>query len=291
LPRPPSLARSTSQGKRSRASSCGSLELRLDRGTVLTGKLIGVAPEQLALGAIHASNRSGSGHFSSQVGVATGENYRIANLDPGTWEVSAFTSDGRFTHGSVVIEPGMDRATLDLEFTTGLTLSGRVLVDSAPLIGAQVFVQSSAGSTRSGGNAMTAWDGGFRITGLAPGRYRILIAGHSGIGHSEEIEISEDREATFEIVTGSLSGEVLSAAGAPVAGALVALSGENPELASSFGGPTLRSDEQGHFEVSHLAAGSYRVTVQQKGYAPAENRIVITPGGAVQMQVVLKEVR
>ncbi|HEX3528093.1 MAG TPA: carboxypeptidase regulatory-like domain-containing protein, partial [Thermoanaerobaculia bacterium] len=221
------------------------LELRLDRGTVLTGKLIGVTPEQLGMGSIHASNRSGSGFglLSAQIGVAVGDGYRIADLYPGTWEVTAFTSDHRFTHGSVVIEPGMDRATLDLEFTTGLTLSGRVLVDGAPLIGAQVYVQGSAGSTPSGGNAMTVWDGSFRITGLAPGRYRIVIAGHSGIGHSEEIEISEDREATFEIVTGSLSGEVLSTAGTPVAGALVSLSGENPELASSFGGPALRSDE------------------------------------------------
>jgi protocatechuate 3,4-dioxygenase beta subunit len=267
------------------------LELRLDRGTVLTGKLIGVAPEQLAIGAIHASNRPGSGPFSSQVGVATGEGYRITGLDPGTWEVSAFTSDGRFTHGSVVIDPGMDRATLDLEFTTGLTLSGRVLADGAPLIGAQVFVQSSTGSTPSGGNAMTVWDGGFRITGLAPGRYRVVIAGRSGIGHGEEIEISEDREATFEIVTGGLRGEILSAAGTPVAGALVSLSGETPDLASSFGGPTLRSDEQGHFEVGHLAAGGYRVTVQKEGFAAAESRIVITPGGTVQMQVVLKEAR
>jgi len=262
------------------------LELRLDRGTVLTGKLIGVTPEQLGMGAIHASN--GSGLLFAQIGVAVGDGYRIANLYPGTWEVTAFTPDHRFTHGSVVIEPGMDRATLDLEFTSGLTLSGRVLVDGAPLSEAQVYVQSSAGSsTPSGGNDMTAWDGGFHITGLAPGRYRVVIVGRHGIGLDEEIEISEDREATFEIVTGSLSGEVLSAAGAPVAGALVSLSGESP----GSGGPTLRSDEQGRFEAHRLAAGSYRVAVRQEGFAAAESQAVVTPGGTVQIHVILKETK
>ncbi len=264
------------------------LELRLDRGAVLTGKLIGVAPDLVRWGAIRASSQPHTGLFSWPTGVVIGDGYRIAGLHAGTWEVTAFTTDGRSAHGSVEIEPGMDQATLDLEWAAGYTLSGRILVDHAPLADAFLYLQQIPEANFSGGGfPRSAWDGSFQVPGLAPGRYRISISTLTGINHSEEIEISGDREVSFEIFTGSLNGEILSATGAPVSGALVSLSGESP----GSGGPTLRSDEQGRFEVGHLAAGSYRVAVQQKGFAAAESRIVITPGGTVQMQVVLKEIR
>jgi protocatechuate 3,4-dioxygenase beta subunit len=266
------------------------LELRLDRGAVLTGKLIGVSPGELGWGAIRAfpQPRAALSPFSLPAGVVVGDGYRIAGLHPGTWEVTASTSDGRSAHGSVVIEPGMDQATLDLEWPAGYTLSGRILVDRAPLADAFISLQLiPATPFMGGGSPQTAWDGSFRITGLAPGRYRLWISSRSGLSRSEELEISGDREINLEISTGSLAGEVLSAAGQPVAGALVSLEGDVPGGAGSM----LRSDEQGRFEAGRLATGSYRVTVQKAGFAAAESRVVVTPGGTVQVQVVLKEGR
>jgi hypothetical protein len=86
-----------------------------------------------------------------------------------------------------------------------------------------------------------------------------------------------------------VTGRVLSTAGTPVAGALVTVLGDDPSLGTGFQGPAVRSDDNGEIELPRLAAGSYRVKVQKEGYAPAESRIVVTPGGTVQMQVVLKE--
>jgi protocatechuate 3,4-dioxygenase beta subunit len=267
------------------------LELRLDRGTVLTGRLLGIKSEEISI--IQASTRPGSGPHAWKTGTAEGESYRISGLSPGAWEVTAFTSGDRNARGSVVIEPGMDRATLDLEWATGFTLSGRVLLDNAPLADAHILIQGPEAASPSGGRTVTAWDGSFRFPGLRAGRHVVAVAGHGGIGFSQDLEISGDREITIEISTGAVSGQVLSAAGAPVAGALVSLfgekPGENPDLASGFQGPAVRSGEQGSFELPHLAAGSYRVKVRAEGFADAENRIVVTPGGMVRMEVVLKE--
>jgi len=265
------------------------VELRLDRGAILTGKLIGVAPGEVRWGGIQAVPQPLSERIMSwPTGVVVGDGYRIAGLHPGTWEVMASTSDGRSTHASVVIEPGMDQATLDLEWPDGYTLSGRIVVDHVPLADAFLSLQPiPATPLMGGGFPQTAWDGRFRVTGVAPGRYRLSIHSRSGISQSQEIDVSGDREINFDISTGSLTGEILSTAGQPVAGALVALAGDPPGGAGSV----LRSDEQGHFEVRHLVAGSYRVTIQKEGFAPAESRAVVTPGGTVQVQIVLNEAR
>jgi hypothetical protein len=184
----------------------------------------------------------------------------------------------------------MDRATLDLEIGGGLTLSGRVLLDGAPFANAQILAHAAPGSDPGGGNASTAWDGSFRITSLKAGRFFLAVAGPGGIGHSQAIDLSEDQAVSIEISSGSLHGQVLAAAGVPVAGALISLIGENLSLNSSFQGPTVSSDEQGAFTLPRLAAGSYKLTVHKDGFAPAESRIEVTPGGAVEAQVVLKEI-
>jgi len=46
----------------------------------------------------------------------------------------------------------------------------------------------------------------------------------------------------------------------------------------------------GTFTLPHLAVGSYKITVRKDGFAPAESRIVVTPGGIVEAEVALKEV-
>jgi hypothetical protein len=51
-----------------------------------------------------------------------------------------------------------------------------------------------------------------------------------------------------------------------------------------------RRAEQGAFTLPRLAAGSYKMTVRKGGFAAAETRIVVTPGGTVETQVVLKEI-
>ena len=164
-----------------------------------------------------------------------------------------------------------------------------MLLDGAPFANAQILAQSAPGADPSGGNTTTAWDGSFRITSLKAGRFFLAVAGPGGIGHSQALDLSADQAVSIEIASGSLRGQVLAATGVPVAGALISLAGENPSLNTGFQGPTVRSDEQGAFTLPRLAAGSYKLTARKEGFAAAESRIVVTPGGTVETQVVLKE--
>jgi carboxypeptidase family protein len=111
----------------------------------------------------------------------------------------------------------------------------------------------------------------------------------TGVGHSQRLEINGDRDITVEIATGVVEGRLLSTEGLPVAGATVSLTGEDPELHTTFQGPSARSDDRGAFELPRVAAGTYKVTVRADGFAPAESRVVVTPGGTVHLDVVLMQ--
>lgn len=115
-----------------------------------------------------------------------------------------------------------------------------------------------------------------------------MVSSSDGLGLSRELDLREDRDVLLEIATGAVEGRILTAAGQPVAEAVVRVDGDDPELGTGFSGPSVRSDEQGGFALTRLAAGSYKVTVQKAGFAPAETRIEVTPGGTVETEVILK---
>ncbi len=265
---------------------------QVEPGAVLTGHLRGFAPEELRDLLISARLRREPGEKGispGRSGYVSGESYRLAGLTPGEWKVTASATRGQTVEGSVEIKPGMDSATLDLEAPAGLTLSGHLRVDGTALSGARIVAQCKDGTTVSRGETQSAYDGSFRIGGLRPGRFQVVVSSPGGIGFSRALDLKQDRDIPFNIATGALTGHILTAAGQPVTDAVVAIDGDDSSLGTGFTGPSVDSDEQGSFTVRRLAAGSYRITVRKDGFAPAESRIVVTPGGTVEAEVVLKE--
>jgi hypothetical protein len=138
------------------------------------------------------------------------------------------------------------------------------------------------------GMAMTAYDGRFTIPSLPPGRYSLVVTSFGGLGYNQGVEITGDRDVTIDVATGRLSGRVVSAAdGDPIPGALVSLEGVDPDLGSTFLGPSVRTDEAGAFEIPRLAPGTYKVSIVREGFAPAEATLVVRPGGGEVMEVPL----
>ncbi|MEA2694269.1 MAG: Carboxypeptidase regulatory-like domain [Acidobacteriota bacterium] len=85
------------------------------------------------------------------------------------------------------------------------------------------------------------------------------------------------------MTTGSVRGHVLGNDG-PMAGADVSLEGQDPAL-GSYSGPTATTDDQGSFELSAVGPGTYRVTVQKAGVAPAAATLVVRPGEATAIEM------
>lgn len=80
----------------------------------------------------------------------------------------------------------------------------------------------------------------------------------------------------------SVAGSVTTIDGAPIAGAIVSVSGSGGRLAST------RSDRAGRFRIANLAAGTYLMSVYANGFSPIKDRpVAIAAHAATTVQVKL----
>lgn len=268
------------------------LEIRLELGTTLRGRIRGLAQEELAQVDVKAHVTgpplTEQLKFGFLEAVRSGQvddegAYTLEDLGPGTWNVTALLGrgGGREASGTVTIEAGAAEAELDLEFRTGGTLSGLVLKNGAPLAGAEVgalrwLPQSSA-------RTMTDQEGRFRLEHLPAGTYWVMVADMMVTHHAEEMDlVADDREVTFEIRTSTIEGHVRETSpGDPIRGVELRLEwpmteeSSLPLLAGRMigGGGRTTSDSQGFFRFADVPEGTWRLVASKDGYAPARRTV------------------
>ena len=259
------------------------LELRLGPGAVIRGRLLGLDPADVSRVRVMAHSPDQEIHLFGAVDPSG--TYRIQDVPPGAWDLMAHFNFPDGVRARVEVSPGEQEVVQDLELPSGFTLTGRVLLDRSPLPRARIFVSNHDPERPIGVHQETAHDGTFRMDRLAAGSYVLRVLGATGMLHGEALEISGDRDVTIEITTGAVEGRLLSPEGLPVAGATVSLTGEDPRF--FYLGPETSSDDQGAFAMPGVAAGTYKVTVKAEGFAPAEGRVVVTPGGTARVDLLL----
>lgn len=253
----------------------GGLELVLRRGTTVAGRLLGLDLDELAAVEV-AAEHAGRAARAGRVDYAG--RYEITHLEPGDWWLRARLAGGRRqAEARVVVASGEPRVERDLEFSSGLVLTGQVLYEGRPLASTHVDLRGlEIAAVRS---VATDHQGSFRIEDLDPGRYRIDLANPQQLlTHTEDLELRGDREMVFELATAALTGRVVAAeTGEPVAEALVYV---QRLLGTGEPGPltTVGTDATGAFTLARLAAARYRLTLRADGYAPAERRVEVVAG-------------
>ncbi len=258
----------------------GGLEVRLQAGGAIVGRVLGLEPDALARVEIGAGRAQAMDYKSTRVDYEG--RYRIAAVAPGEWRVWAeVTGTGRRAEGRVTLTPGASEATLDLDFATGLTLSGRVVRGGAPVSGAYVSAQGSDVADR--GSAETDRDGLFRIGGLEAGSYDVSVQSGSAILR-EKLALDADREVVLELAVAAVAGRVVDSSDrAPIAGAAVRL--EPPEGEERIWGLDLSAvttDAQGRFRLNEVAAGRWRLRVEREGYAAGNRELTVREGVDVE---------
>ena len=254
------------------------LEVRLSAGAAIVGKISGLEFSQLSRVRVSANSSFHSGQVDPE------GSYRISNLAPGRWMVTAVVPDTPLhAEGEVKIEPGVPEVRLDLQLGGGHELRGVVLSNGQPLPGAGLVLSRPTAAGMQ--TATSDHQGGFRFGGLEDGAYDLEVSTPRGALHRESVEMSGDREIRVELRTASLSGRVLDAQdGTPVPGVSITLK----SAASEGGMPPFSdatTDARGVFRLLEIGDGAWKLRAAREGYAPAERDLQVDGSALDEMEI------
>ncbi len=248
------------------------LEITIEKGAVLSGKILGLPAEDLPQVEVEARGDRGETVAAWTDGRGR---YEIRSLAPGDWTVTArLWDDQRQARSRVAIRRSDREVTRDLEFEKRLALTVQVLYDEEPLPDAWV----SLGGQRITAEriATTDYEGRARFDDLAPEIYRVgLRHARNMIVHNDQIDLQQDRDLIIRLQGATIGGLVVSAAdGEPVRDALLSLRPvEGPEYLVTTG---TKSD--GRFVVHRVQPNRYRLQTDAKGFLAAEQEIQVAAG-------------
>ncbi len=266
------------------------LTIHLERGATLSGRILGLDFEDLAVVQVEAQRSSTGSEEETQVGtVDYAGAYTIDDLGPGNWLVQARLRGGsREAQARILVQPGDRHREKDLEFDRGLTLTGRVIYGESGLGGARVTL--TGGELAVERSVLTDHQGGFRLEDLAAGSYRVTVNhGRELITHTEDVAFTTDHDLSIVLATALLRGRIVAATdGEPLGGAQIRLQ----RLLGAEGaqpGPVVQVDTgpDGTFLLARVAAGRHRLTVQKGGYGPVEQPLELQAGEERSVEIPL----
>lgn len=234
--------------------------VRLDTGTTFTGRITGLEPAELGRVSVLAQPMPGRGRML-EGDVSSDGRYRISGAQPGAWTLHARVEDPmRHVQETATVEAGERDVVVDLDFTDGYSLIGRVAYNDEPAVGARVTLLGLDGDGRWL-SQQTDYRGAFRFGSLEAGRYRMTVFVGDAVQEIREIDLVTDEEVDIDLRGGAVVGRVVAEDGRPVSDAEISLQGRNVGW-SSGRMVTLRTDAQGRFELDRVGEGTYRLLVR-----------------------------
>ena len=167
---------------------------------------------------------------------------------------------------SVTVAEGTEQH-VDLTFSAGATIRGRVIWGAKPSSNAYVSFAPADPAITTRAGSQTDSDGKYEVTGLASGKYRVYTNSYS---RTYETSYTVNGSGTFDIeVRGSrITGHIIDATShEPIEGAIASLERIDDQKKTSATGSGSISDTSGSVFFDNLEDGSYRLHVEKRSYA------------------------
>ena len=198
-------------------------------------------------------------------GESTEDGTFTLEIPAGNYRVSAGSAGYTSSEPVEVRVVEQETTTIDLALGRGATISGRVTDESGlPVASADVMVMAAEfertrmrRAARVGpGQAKTADDGTFTVTGVEPGEAQLTVRKQGYVLHRETIEVEGSMSVDVQLARGLSIRGIVTRAGRPVEGAQVGAS------TAAIGGEhqSAVTDDDGRFTLSGLVAGRYTVS-------------------------------
>lgn len=198
-------------------------------------------------------------------------------VPPGTYRVTARLGDLAGSEQTpIAVAPGQTVRDVRVTLDAGVVLEGRVVArsDGRPIADAQVAISPfrEAGDL---GRAVSDVEGRFRVEGLAPGSYDVVVwADGYGEAMQRAVTALAGQTVTLELelaASGILEGRVTDARGRPISGAHI-----RAGFAAALARPPMeaRTDADGHFRIAPIDAGRTQVMARAEDTAPWKAQIV-----------------
>lgn len=238
------------------------IELELVAAASIVGRA--VAEDTLApVAGVLVSAVSADGFGSEHGEARTGEDgtFRLRGSRPGRYSLGAVGDTWRSDEYTVVLGLAQDTEPLLLTLHRATELTGVVRLGGAPCTQGAVLLEGPIrGYARPGPSGKVAF------AGITPGQYQLSVT-CQGASRAESLSIGlEHVQREWDLEAGlRVAGTVLSARGAPVAGAQVIV-----EASSPASGTYCMTDDRGVFSCGGLAPGDYDVRLVSNVSARAD---------------------
>jgi RNA polymerase sigma factor (sigma-70 family) len=227
--------------------------------------------------------------FVAPASVGADGAWHVGGLEAGRYQVGLLDPDAEGLGPALrravdVVEGETARCDLDESAAEGAVVAGVVRMAGAPVAGATVTLEGADGP--AGTPQTTGAGGGFRVAGVAPGRYRARVDGRPRRDLDVPPGVAEVA-ADVDLPSLSITGRVVDASGAPVAGAsidcrLVGASGEGGGFLPS----EIQSAADGTFAIGALEEGAYTIAAALEGRGSARLGPVQAGGDPVVLTLV-----
>lgn len=217
--------------------------------------------------------------------------FEIADLPAGGATLTASATGFVESDEIKVVLPQPAGAAVTIVLERGATVSGRISTTAGePVAQARILAGSATGISDS--------EGIYSVDGVAPGPLEVEVRHpyYERFRKAVRIEPGTNQlDVVFEAGR-EVRGRVIDPDGAPVPGAAVVLAAEDRRKMFTL---STRSDAEGGFTLSPVAAGSYRLKASAQGYAETELprpvvvgrqeiqqvEVVLAPGGTISGRI------